>query len=65
MWPKSLLPQAMPWSRVMMVGYNASVILGASTGTVRTHAESLMNRLRSVRQDEVRGLGFGYLQSTN
>jgi hypothetical protein len=51
-WPKTL-PQEMPWARIMIFGYNSSVAFNASTGTIRTHAASLLDRLDSARQDQV------------
>jgi hypothetical protein len=60
-WPK-ILSQDMPWARIMIFGYNSSVAFNAGTGTVRTHADSLLDRLESVRQDQVsRAFSFYYV----
>jgi hypothetical protein len=53
-WPKDLLHEKIPWARVIIVGYNSSIAFDAGTGTIRTHAITILDRLRSERKKDVR-----------
>ena len=50
-WPKDLMPESIPQSRILTFGYNAYVVRsgGLSNNKVRDHARNLVNELARVR----------------
>ena len=51
-WPHALLPETLPSARVILFAYNSSVGTNASNTSVHSHAETLLNRLYLIRQED-------------
>jgi triacylglycerol esterase/lipase EstA (alpha/beta hydrolase family) len=54
LWLKDFLPERNPHIRVLLYGYNASAVFGASTTGVNGAAENLLNFLRIERKQDPR-----------
>jgi hypothetical protein len=51
MWPRHLLPQKRPNTRVLSFGYNAHIFNAKSHARIRDHARTLIQRLMSLRME--------------
>lgn len=52
-WPADLLPRSVPRARILLFAYNSNVAFNVATGTIRSHATSLLEQLLPIRNDEV------------
>jgi len=63
MWLRDILPEQMPNARIMVYGYNSSLISDASISRVQEHARLFVQSLQDCRRrDRVRSY-FIYFQS--
>ena len=53
MWLRDILPEHFPGARILTYGYNANVVSDISTGRLRTFAETLLEKLRLERGENV------------
>ena len=51
-WPQALLPESIPSARILLFGYNSSILVNASNAPVHGHANTLLNRLHNKRREE-------------
>ena len=51
-WPDALLPESIPDARIILFAYNSSVGTNASNTSVHSHAQTLLNRLNLIRQED-------------
>lgn len=50
LWLRDFLPQKLAYARILLFGYNSSTAFGTSTGGLIEQANSLMDRLKNIRQ---------------
>ena len=50
LWLRDFLPSRLPHARILLFGYDSDQAFKASINGVRSHAEDLLERLRSIRQ---------------
>lgn len=50
-WPRDLLPSLIPTARILIFGYNSSVLSDANNAPVSTHASSLLRRVTNEREN--------------
>jgi hypothetical protein len=51
-WPRDLLPQKQPKTRVLSFGYNADIYGGGSVARIRDHAQKLVGSLIDERDSD-------------
>lgn len=51
-WPQALLPESIPSARILLFGYNSSILAHASITPVHGHANTLLNRLYNKRRED-------------
>jgi hypothetical protein len=53
MWPRDILPNRIPYARIMIFTYNSNVAFDVSESGVRQHANSLLDFVHGIREETV------------
>ncbi|KAI9768271.1 MAG: hypothetical protein M1839_004165 [Geoglossum umbratile] len=51
MWPRDILPNRIPYARIMIFTYNSNVAFDVSESGVRQHANSLLDLVHGIREE--------------
>ena len=52
LWPDTLFRQEVPTARILIFGYNSSILSSASSANVTSHARTLCDRLKNKRLEQ-------------